>query len=61
MGKDMKQYNDALEAAIKGISKEFDRKQTMKAKSSRDTKFNQNDEKPSDMNDFELITWLIIK
>ena len=60
-GSDMSKYNDLIQKAIKQIVRVFKKRNFSKLTNSRDAKIIPKSQSVDDMDDFELITWLIIK
>ena len=59
-GCDMKKYNRLLEKALSAIRKQFGR-QEIDSLRRRDGLLSKQSEQPREVNDFELVTWLVIK
>lgn len=60
-GSDMSKYTDLLEKAVAEIMTSFKKRSAMKLTTSRNAVLIKKDKQASAVNDFELITWLIIK
>ena len=60
-GANMTQYNDLLEKAVNSLSRTYNKRAINNFLSSRGGVLPKRDEQVSDMTDFELITWLVIK
>ena len=60
-GSDMTKYTDLLEKAVAEIMTSFKKRSAMKLTTSRNAVLIKKDKQASSFNDFELITWLIIK
>lgn len=59
-GKDMEKYDQLLKSVFSAISKQFDR-QEAGILNKRDGVLSKQSEQPRGANDFELVTWLVIK
>jgi hypothetical protein len=60
-GDDLKKYSALLEKACKGIMNQFEKRNAGRLSNSRDAVLISQNDKANEINDFELITWLIIK
>ena len=60
-GLDMCKYTDLLEKSVDQIMSSFKKRSALKLTSSRNAVLIQKDKRVSTVNDFELVTWLIIK
>ena len=60
-GSDMSKYTDLLEKAVAEIMTSFKKRSAMKLTNSRSAVLIKKDKQASNVNDFELVTWLIIK
>ena len=57
----MSKYTDLLEKAVAEIMTSFKKRSAMKLTNSRSAVLIKKDKQASNVNDFELVTWLIIK
>ena len=60
-GSDMSKYTDLLEKSVAEIMLSFKKRSAMKLTTSRNAVLIKKDKQASNVNDFELVTWLIIK
>ena len=60
-GSDMSKYTDLLEKAVAEIMTSFKKRSAMKLTTSRNAVLIKKDKQASNVSDFELVTWLIIK
>ena len=60
-GEDFSKYAKLLEITCKGIMNQFEKRNAGRLSTSRDAVLISQNDKATDMNDFELITWLVIK
>jgi len=60
-GKDMTAYNELLAKTVKSVAKTFKKRVTAGLQASRDFTIPDKKDQVKDTDDFELITWLIIK
>ena len=60
-GSDMSKYTDLLEKSVTEIMTSFKKRSAMKLTTSRNAVLIKKDKQASNVNDFELVTWLIIK
>ena len=60
-GNNLQKYSNLLEKTCKGIIKHFEKRNTARLSTSRDAVLIPQKDKATDLNDFELITWLVIK
>jgi len=60
-GLKMEKYNELLEKAIRNISETFQKRITLGLQATRDFVIPDQNEQVNNSNDFELITWLVIK
>lgn len=60
-GEDLQMYSKLLKKTCKGIMHQFEKRNTARLSVSRDAILISQNDKATDMKDFELITWLIIK
>ena len=60
-GSDMKKYTDLLDKSVAEIMSSFKRRSAQKLTTSRTAVLIKKDKQVSNVNDFELVTWLIIK
>ena len=60
-GSDMSKYTDLLEKSVAEIMLSFKKRSAMKLTTSRNAVLIKKDKQVSNVNDFELVTWLIIK
>lgn len=60
-GSDMQKYTDLLDRAVAEIMSSFKKRSAMKLTASRNAVLIKKDKQATNVNDFELVTWLIIK
>jgi len=60
-GQDMKTYNQLLEKAVKAITSTFKKRVAISLQAGRNATIPNQDEQARDFDDFELVTWLVIK
>ena len=60
-GSDMTKYTDLLDKSVTEIMSSFRKRSAMKLTTSRNAVLIKKDKQASNVNDFELVTWLIIK
>ena len=60
-GDNLGMYSDLLEKTCKGIMKQFEKRNVSRLSHSRDAVLIPEKDKAASLNDFELITWLVIK
>lgn len=60
-GSDMTKYTDLLDKSVAEIMSSFKKRSAMKLTTSRNAVLIKKDKQASNVNDFELVTWLIIK
>lgn len=60
-GRNMEKYNDLLKKAVAAITTTFKKRMAAKLQSGRDAKLLPENQQPNYENDFELVTWLVIK
>ena len=60
-GDDLEMYSELLEKTCRGIMHQFEKRNTARLSASRDAVLIPQKDKATDLKDFELITWLVIK